>query len=91
VTKNEAADAAGLKVYDTAIPQSWLECVSQDPGGSDRDARMHIYDIVRSGTVWCYDGPHRVFGAPYPLTDEARRAIAQYDALHGSHYAEAFS
>jgi hypothetical protein len=89
-TKQEAAAAAGLGVFDCALPQPWLDAVARTIGGADPEARGRTYEAVRSGTVWSYDGAHRVFGAPFPLTSEARRAIEEYDAATGSRYAEAW-
>jgi hypothetical protein len=78
-TKGEAAQAAGLKVYDTALPQDWLDdVVNRLAPFGPQPARTQIYETIRIGTVWCYDTA-RVFGAPVALTDEANRLLSLLD------------
>jgi hypothetical protein len=60
ITKEEAAKMIGLKVYDTALPQQWLDVVVKEHNLN--------YNLVLSNIVWCYDGS--LMGFPCPLTVE---------------------
>lgn len=57
MTVDEAAKARGLKVFDVALPQEWVDAMNQ----RGMDVRGHF--------VWCYDGPG-IFGYPHPITYE---------------------
>jgi hypothetical protein len=74
VSKDEAARILGLKVYDTALPQGWLDDIllklAASPSGRLGILPKDICDIVVSGTVWCYDGG-MLWGFPYALTERA--------------------
>jgi hypothetical protein len=59
MTVREAAEAAGIKVWDTAFPMRWLDEML-DKG---IDPRGHF--------VWSYD-VCTVFGAPAPITEYGR-------------------
>ena len=74
----EAAEALGLKSYDTALPLEWFNqactiCKMYDPN----------VDNVPGPLVWCYDG--HIFGYPVGLTHHGRYVVgamaAQYDKL----------
>lgn len=81
LTKGEAARAAGLKVFDTALPQDWLyDTVDALAVGYKRGSPIWnaTYDAILSGTVWSYDTA-RAFGAPVGLTDEAIRLLSLLD------------
>ena len=82
VNKDDLAKAAGLQVYDTALPQDWLNGVVERIVGMSSDpipnTRLHVYQTILSGTVWCYDTP-RSWGAPVALTDEANRLLSLLD------------
>ena len=73
MSKDEAAKLLGLKVYDTALPQQWLDdvCVKLafTPSGRFSKPKLNIYDTIVSGVVWCYD--NSLFGFPYALTEQA--------------------
>ena len=84
MNKGELAQAAGLKSYDAALPQDWLDDVVNRLMGVYTDSYMRqaerakTYDIIARGTVWCYDTA-RMFGAPVALTDEANRLLSLLD------------
>ncbi len=73
-TKDNLARAAGLRTYDTALPQEWLD--GQCDGRAVRGTRrwLELYEQLRLGVVWCYDPPH-TFGEPIALTDNARAIL----------------
>jgi len=69
--KNELAKAAGLKVYDCALPQHWLSDTAGNISCRLYIDRQKIYDILLLGVVWSYDD-NQIFGAPVALTPEAK-------------------
>jgi len=76
-SKESVALAKGLKIFDVALPQQWLNSITaqardrlrtmQPTTDDDRDA---IYWAILSGTVWSYD--NSLLGQPFPLTDKAK-------------------
>jgi hypothetical protein len=81
---DELAKEAGLKVYDTALPNDWVDDVHRDTG----------FWPQRYGFVWCYDNA-RIGGLPYPLTDAAKILLAFYEVNvgrgRGGHWDRFFS
>lgn len=76
MNKNEAAKAAGLRVYDEAVPQQWIDDTAVKIAKVlyvDRDV---VYLALLAGVVWCYDDA-KIFGAPVAVTDEAEK-LKQY-------------
>jgi hypothetical protein len=63
---DQAAARLGLRSYDTALPQEWV---------NDFTARTGTSPAGRF--VWSYDGS-LMFGAPVALDDEARKLLAAY-------------
>lgn len=85
VTKDKAAAMLGLKVYDCALPQKWLDeaCLTLRVHASkDEEIPANLYDTFLSGTVWCYDIA-RVFGEPVALTVEAYRLLTKLAFWNG--------
>jgi hypothetical protein len=68
MTVGEAAQAIGLKVWDTALPQDWVDDVVRVTG---------IYPTAPHAFVWCYDAA-KSFGSPFPLTPEAALLLIRY-------------
>ena len=70
VTKDKAAAMLGLRVYDCALPQTWLDesCQTLRVNAPKGEIPDNLYDTFLSGAVWCYDGS-KVFGEPVALTD----------------------
>ena len=60
----------GLKAYDTALPQPWVD-----------DMREHHGFDVRGHFVWNYDGSS-TFGRPFPLTAEGEELMKVVDAAN---------
>ena len=55
INKNDLASSKGYKVFDVALPQSWVD-------------ECHLLGIdVRPHFVWCYDDS--MFGFPAPLNN----------------------
>ena len=71
MTVGEAAQALGLRTYDTALPQDWVDDVKRVTG--TYPAGMF---------VWCYDHA-RSFGEPFPLTPLAVHILITYTANKG--------
>lgn len=63
LNKNDLAKAQGLKVFDCALPQTWLDKIS---AGNEA-----IYNMLCCYCVWCYDEA-RIFGAPVGLNTETK-------------------
>jgi hypothetical protein len=79
VNKDKAAEILGLKVYDVALPQPWLDdaALTLRLSASARCGRIppdSLYDRILSGTVWCYDRC-KIFGEPFALTEQAHELI----------------
>lgn len=84
MTKDEAAKKKGLKVYDYALPQPWVDesvdklrlkaLKDQINNDAPRKASPEIYDTLVSGAVWCYDNS-KIFGEPVAVTDEAQALL----------------
>jgi hypothetical protein len=67
---NALAKAKGLQVYDTALPLGWY---------NDVYVRTGLWP-QNYGFVWCYD-KFKVWGAPTPLTPQAKVLLKWYDSL----------
>ena len=65
MTLAEAAAAAGINVYDTALPIDWLDDASQVG-----DPRGHV--------VWSYD-EERIFGKPAAVTEWGKELLDLLD------------
>lgn len=81
VNKDRAAQLLGLEVYDTALPQEWLDQFVYIL----RKKQPVDYHLVLSSFVWCYDNGS-FMGYPYPLTVQAFAFLKLYDQLTGSSY-----
>jgi hypothetical protein len=69
-TVDEAAKRLGLRSYDTALPQEWVD---------DFKAKTGVYPAASGLFVWCYDGAG-IFGRPVALSERAEVLLAQYQA-----------
>jgi hypothetical protein len=76
MTVGELAALHPIKIYDTALPQPWVDAVKARTGEYPR------------AFVWCYD-QNRTFGAPYPLTAAARALLARYEEAEAERYLDA--
>ena len=61
--------------YDTALPQPWVDELDKFTG----------FD-ARGSFVWLYDRFGAIFGRPFPLTANGRRALLEYNIATGSEY-----
>lgn len=85
ITKSEAAKLLGLKSFDTALPQDWLDSFVEGIASKlklDRPAKIKLYDKSLSSLVWAYDG--NPFGGPYPLTPDAVKLLELHDDSYAS-------
>lgn len=80
VSLDRRASLAGLRVYDTAKPQGWLDSVTAHYVGDTGADRLTVYDAVRTGVVWGYDGS--IFGEPVALTQAAHVILQHVDVPH---------
>lgn len=64
---NTLAEEAGLIVYDTALPQHWVDAIVEHT----KEITGTSKGIYPYGFVWCYD-KSEIFGEPVPLTDGAK-------------------
>ena len=78
VSKDEAAKMLGIRVYDCALPQNWLDDFV-------KKTKMD-YQKALSSFVWTYD--MGLLGLPRPLTDEAYVYLRYYDRIQGTSYAK---
>jgi hypothetical protein len=83
MNKNELAAKFGLKVWDNALPQIWLDRVCEVIINNDNlIITDKAYRTILGGTVWCYDGS--LFGYAYALTKEAYDLIKTYESIMGT-------
>ena len=68
----EAAEAMGLYVYDTSMPQSWVDEVRERFG--------HRFDNPYGHVVWCYDHA-RTWGEPVGIDDTGKAIVAAMNAV----------
>jgi hypothetical protein len=76
LTVEDAAKLLGLKSFDTALPQTWLDDVLFRMSVANLTLNPKLpenwKDIILSGIVWCYDptadGKPALFGYPVALT-----------------------
>jgi len=76
MNKNEAAKAAGLRVYDVALPQHWIDETASRISNMLYISYDTAYVTLLAGVVWCYDD-NKIFGAPVAVT-EAAEGFRQY-------------
>jgi|WetSurMetagenome_2_1015567.scaffolds.fasta_scaffold24150_9 hypothetical protein len=69
MTVDQAAKALGLKVYDTALPQDWV---------NDMWERVGYKTFGKF--VWCYDDA-KSWGEPVALCPEAAAALEDYESI----------
>jgi len=85
LTKSEAAKLLGLKSFDTALPQDWIDDFVEGIASKlklDRHDKAKLYDKALSSLVWAYDG--NPFGGPYPLTTDAVKLLEMHDSSYAS-------
>jgi hypothetical protein len=75
-TLKELGYATGLKVFDTALPQNWVDNMIE----SSKIVSSRKKGIYPYGFVWCYD-KSEIFGEPVPLTEGAR-VYAKFMAIN---------
>lgn len=75
IDKHELARAAGLKSYDVALPQVWLDNVADKLARVTGQPRCDVYDALRRGTVWCYDT--HFLGEPHVFDPDLSAAVAE--------------
>jgi hypothetical protein len=84
-TKDVAAKELGVKVYDTALPEPWLDHAAETIAGEDLSkTREGVYGMLLTSTVWSYDHA-KIFGAPHPLTVEAWGLLKALDRYSDTH------
>lgn len=63
----------GLKVFDTALPQQWVDSMIEQRQLMKREGLLNPdADEWPWGFVWCYDYSS-IFGEPVPVTANARQ------------------
>jgi len=76
ISKENACKLLAIRTYDTALPQQWLNDITEKTGAD--------YHLVLSSVVWCYDiSP---LGVPRPLTKSIIPILNNYDKIKGFHY-----
>jgi hypothetical protein len=83
-TKDVAARLCGLKTYDNALPQPWVDSAAESLAHT---AIKDVYDLLVSSIVWSYDQA-KIFGAPHPLTLKAWALLKTLDMRTGTHYVD---
>lgn len=72
--KSEMAHAMGLKNFDCTLPQLWLEENAQQITKHHGIPYEDAYDLLRRGTVWCYDD-NSLFGEPRYVNARVRELM----------------
>lgn len=78
-TKGDMAQVYGLESYDATLPQPWLNEWCVKLAAHDGVDKEEAYDRLMCGTVWCYDGEHGTFGAPFFLYEELATTMEAFD------------
>ena len=81
-TKSEMAKHKGLKIFDCALPQQWLNDIANTISEYSKCCGMNYnqaYDTILCGVVWCYDGS--LLGYPFALTSKAQSTIEAYNQI----------
>jgi hypothetical protein len=90
VNKDQAAQVLGIKTYDCALPQPWVnqfvETLKDTPTAITKGID-YLSGMILSSFVWSYDDA-KVFGRPHPLTIAAFGWLRCYDCKKGSHYSD---
>lgn len=76
MTKDQAAKQAGCKVYDCALPQSWVDNMVH--AITPKFLGVDVGGIICSSFIWSYDAA-MIFGSPFPLTALASEMLAAYN------------
>lgn len=71
---SELAKSKGAEVFDTALPQGWVD---------DFYKKMNIWPAACGMYVWCYDEA-RYFGKALPLTEEAEKLLVEFAPINES-------
>lgn len=80
LTKEDMASLYGIRQYDVAIPQQWLENRARELAAYELvDSECEAYDLIRSGAIWCYQGKGYEFGGPYYLFAELVQMMRRLD------------
>lgn len=72
VTVGQLAQAVGLRTFDTALPQDWVDDVKRVTGEY----------APYAGIVWCYDEA-RTWGRPVAMTIRGRLILERYARAKG--------
>lgn len=81
-TKRALADARGFKVYDTTLPQQWLDRVVHGAATKQKELdHNELYRHLLFGTVWEYDT--HTLGGPGFLTLQAYAIYELFFAAEG--------
>ena len=67
--KDELAEYYGLKSYDCALPQPWLNQMTGELVEYTGMSHQEIYELLRCGTVWHYP-EGSIFGEAFYFFDE---------------------
>jgi hypothetical protein len=66
INKNTLAKAQGIKVFDVALPQQWIDKISNNDS--------NIYSMLLKYCVWSYD-ENKIFGCPIGLNSECKNFL----------------
>lgn len=89
MTKQEAAEKLGLKVFDCAVPEAWLDMLIIVYKKLVRNSLADESVFLISHFVWCYDeinGKPSTFGYPRPLTTVGIQLLKQFNLANGTSY-----
>lgn len=92
ITKNQAAQLLGLRTYDTAVPQPWIDELTVTIRAIKHELKEEVpedlYGFILSGTVWCYD--RSFMGYPVALTEKLYKLLS-LRSLEGNPLLKKFS
>ena len=75
MNKDELCYLYGLKGYDVALPQDWLDDMSREMAYHCEISCSDAYDKLRTSTVWHYPDGFSLIGKPFYLTEEIQTLI----------------
>lgn len=73
--KRKLAEQLGLKVFDTALPQPWVDA-AVNRITYPREKANEVYGDLVSGLVWCYDFGS-IGGFPVAVSPRAANLLAR--------------
>jgi hypothetical protein len=77
INKQEIAEKIGLKSFDCALPQDFLDLNSARIAKEDNKPHDEIYRFILQNFVWCYDTA-KIFGEITPISPAGENFLPRF-------------